>query len=381
MMWRRWLGRLQRLGRAVGGLVVLLAACGTGRGGSDAKAPAPPTPAPFALELVVRTPAALGTRAEVAALAAAAARQGFGTVSLLVKQDEDGAIASGRVYYPSTLAPVAAGYENFDVLQAMLDAARPLGLSVQAWLPQFHDQVAAQRDPTWAMRALVNGRLQPYTGASSTEYFVNPLLPAVQDYELALLREVVQRYAVDGVMLDWIRFDDYPMDLGSVTRAQYQALTGVDPATIAFGVDSAERRRWNAFRTDGLAQYVRRVRAVVPARMALGVYILPPEFEEVGQDAARFADAVSSLAPMCYFRDWGFAIEWLWASCLPSTLAKAGSTPVVPTLDANLPDDEVRRIVAQIRTGFPSVRKLAWFQHERWTEASLARLARLSAGG
>lgn len=358
-------------------LALLLGACSGG--GAPAARPSPATP-PYSLELVVRTPATLRTRAEVDALVAAAARQGFATLSLLVKQDEDGAIESGRVYYPSALAPVAPGYEGFDVLQATLDAARPLGLRVQAWLPQFHDQVAARRDPDWVMRALVAGRIQPYTGARATEYFVNPLSPAAQDYELALVREVASRYAVDGVMLDWIRFDDYPMDLGDATRARYRALTGVDPATIDFGSDNAERRRWNEFRTEGIAQYARRVRAALPAQVALGVYILPPEFVEVGQDAARFADAVSALAPMCYFRDWGFPIEWLWAHCMAGTVAKAGPTPVVPTLDANLPDEEVRRIVARLRSDFPAVRAIAWFQHERWTEDNLARLARLSAG-
>lgn len=353
----------------------LLAACQGGGGASSAS----PPPVPFALELVVRTPAALRTRADVDTLVAAAARQGFGTVSVLVKQDEDTpGLASGLLYHPSALAPTAPGYEGFDVLQATLDAARPRGLKVRAWLPQFHDQVAARKQAGWAMRALVGGSIQPYTGSRSTEFFVNPLDAAVQDYEAALVAEVTTRYAVDGVMLDWIRFDDYAMDLGDATRATYRGLTGVDPATLDFGSDNPGRRRWNEFRTEGIARYVARLRALVPAGVALGVYILPPEFDEVGQDAARFAPQVQQLAPMCYFRDWGYPIEWLWTSCLPRTLAKAGATPVAPTLDARLADDEVRRIVARLRADFPAVRTLVWFEHEAWTEANLARLARLS---
>ncbi|MBL8308039.1 MAG: family 10 glycosylhydrolase [Rubrivivax sp.] len=356
-------------------VAALMSACSAGGGG----APPATAAAPFALELVVRTPAALRTRADVDALVAAAARQGFGTVSVLVKQDEDGpGVVSGQLYVPGTLAPVAPGYGNFDVLQATLDAARPRGLKVRAWLPQFHDQVAAKMNPAWAMRALVGGTVQPYTGSRSTEYFVNPLDAAVQDHQLAIVRDVATRYAVDGVMLDWIRFDDFAMDLGDATRARYRALTGIDPATIDFRSDNAERRRWNDFRTEAIARYTARVRAALPAGMALGVYILPPEFVEVGQDAARFAAHVQQLAPMCYFRDWGYPIEWLWTSCLPSTMAKAGATPVAPTLDARLPDDEVQRIVAKLRADFPGVRTLVWFEHEQWTEANLARLARLS---
>lgn len=368
----------RRLAAALLAAAAALGACSSGGGsgsGGDAAAP------PFALELVVRTPEALPTPEAVEALVAAAARQGFGTVSVLAKQDEDGAIESGRSYFPSALAPAAPGWEGFDVLQAVLDAAHPRGLRVRAWVPQFHDQMAARRDPAWAMRALAkDGTIAPYTGARSTEFFVDPLRPAVQEHELAILRELVQRHAVDGVMLDWIRFDDFPMDLGDDTRARYRALTGTDPASIDFASDNAARRRWNAFRTEGIAAYVRRVRAALPARMELGVYILPPAFVEVGQDAALFAADVQQLAPMCYFRDWGYPIEWTWADCLASTTAKAGTTPVAPTLDARLADDEVRRIVARLRSDYPAVRTIVWFEHGAWTEANLARLARLSAG-
>ena len=116
----------------------------------------------------------------------------------------------------------------------------------------------------------------------------------------------------------------------------------------------------------------------MPAPLELGVYILPPEFVEVGQDARRFNASVSLLAPMCYFADWGFAIDWLWARCLPSTVAKAGAAAVVPTLDAKLSDAEVQRILARVRSDFPAMRSVAWFQHEVWTETMLARLAALS---
>jgi hypothetical protein len=126
----------------------------------------------------------------VQALVAAAGRQGVKVINLLVKQDEDGSIESGRVYYASRLAPAVPGYESFDVLRATLEAARPLGLRVRAWVPQFHDQVAARLQPAWAMQHLKDGRVVPYQGIKHPEYFVNPLHPEVQAYQLAILREI-----------------------------------------------------------------------------------------------------------------------------------------------------------------------------------------------
>ena len=73
--------------RALAGLgLVAMAACG---GGSSAQAPAAPG---FGIEIVVRTPANFRTVADVAAFVDQASRHGVETISLLVKQDEDGDI-------------------------------------------------------------------------------------------------------------------------------------------------------------------------------------------------------------------------------------------------------------------------------------------------
>lgn len=350
-------------------------------GGNPGAAPIEPPrvpPKPFGIEIVVRTPTTLRNAQEVSTFVDQAVRHGVSVINLMVKQDEDGAIPSGRVFYRSSIAPAAAGYEQFDVLQAVLDAAQGKPLRVRAWLPQFHDQVAAQRNPAWAMQALQGSSIGPYTGSRNTEYFVNPLHAEVQAYQLSLITEVTSRYAVHGVMLDWIRFDNFNMDLGPDTRQRYQAEHGQDPATIDFSRDNPARTRWNEWRTDGIASYARRVRQAVPAGMQLGIYILPPEFVEVGQDAAKFKLDTSPVAPMCYFRDWGYTLDWVWNSCLPSTLQKAGAAEVTPVMDANLTDAQYRELLAQLRQRFAQVRTLAWFQHGAWDEALLQRVAQRS---
>lgn len=373
-LFARWCGIVLAAGLNVG-----LSACGSGGAGSAPPAPplAPP-PAPLGIEVVVRTGDNFTAPADVQAFVQAAARQHVSVIHLLVKQDEDRTIPSGHVYYASRIAPVATGYEHFDALQHVLDAARPLGIQVRAWLPQFHDQAAARAHPEWAMHARLNGQIVPYTGVRHTEYFVNPLHPAVQAYELSLVREVVERYAVDGVMLDWIRFDDFNMDLSDGTRQAYQALSGLDPATIDFSADTPARTAWNAFRMDGVAAYVAQVRRALPTGKSLGVFILPPEFIEVGQDAARFNAQTDTLAPMCYHRDWGYPLAWWWSSCLPSTVAKAGRAAVLPTMDASLADADYAQQFARLRADFPAIQRLAWFHPGRWDDARLARIARLS---
>jgi Putative glycosyl hydrolase domain len=337
-----------------------------------------PIKAPFGIEVIVRTAENFHNVGEVKAFIELAATNHVKAVNLLVKQDEDARIASGEVFYASRIAPRAAGYETFDVLQAMLDATRGRGIEVRAWVPQFHDRIAASKGSGWPMMATRKGQIVPYTGDHDAEYFANPLSPDVQAYELSILSELAQSYAIDGVMLDWIRFDNFNMDLSARTRERYQSLANIDPATIDFAGDSAERARWNEFRTDAIGAYAKTLRERLAPQLSLGVYVLPPEFTEVGQDAAKFNTAVGSLSPMCYFRDWGYPIEWIWSSCLARTVAKAGGASVVPAMDSQLTDTQYRQIFDHLRADFPQIRTLAWFHHGTWTPGMFERIATLS---
>ena len=338
-----------------------------------------PLPMPFEIEIVIRTIENFQRESDVATLVEMAARCHVSVISLLVKQDEDAFVPSGQVFYRSKIAPIAPGYMRFDVLQTLIQAAHPLGIKVRAWLPQFHDQAAAKRHPDWQMLALKDGQVVPYSGSNDEEFFVNPLNPEVQQYELSLIKEVAENYAVDGIMLDWLRFDDYNMDLSKNTRQSFQAATGLDPLMIDFANPGSEREAWNGFRTDAIADYVRSVRENLPADLPLGVYILPPDFVEVGQDAAKFNTHVDFLAPMCYFRDWDFPLEWVWNNCLATTAQKAGKASILPTMDSHLTDAQYRQIISHIRQDYPQVNRLSWFYHEQWTEEMLKRIDQISS--
>lgn len=132
---------------------------------------------------------------------------------------------------------------------------------MRAWIPQFHDRAAFDKNSEWQMRALVDGKVKPFTGSNGTEYFVNPLHPGVQAYERSIIKEVAANYDVDGIVLDWLRFDDYNMDMGDYTRTQYKNQYGYDPITINFASDNAKREEWNDWRTTKLGEYVRDVKS------------------------------------------------------------------------------------------------------------------------
>lgn len=336
--------------------------------------------AAFKTEIIVRTVNNLRGPQDVSTLVALAAGHGVTTINLAVKQDEDDEILSGLVFYASRIAPRAPGFEMFDALGDTIREAHRRGLRVRAWMPQFHDQVAAQAHPGWQMQSLRDGRVLPFSGAGRKEVFVNPLNVEARDYQRSLIEEVARRYDVDGIVIDWVRFDDYAMDLGEDTRARFKANTGVDPVEIDFATDNPQRRQWNTWREAGIADHVRQLRAALDAikpGIELGVYILPPEFVEVAQDAAQFASAVTFLSPMAYHKDWGLPATWIVDRLLPQTIEKAGSAKVIPVFDQDLTDDAGRTVLSQIGKAWPAINTLAWFSYGRWTGAQLQRIDRL----
>lgn len=337
----------------------------------------------FKTEIIVRTVVNLHSRADVAALVAMTAQHGVSTINLAAKQDEDDEIPSGFVFYASRIAPRAPEYGTFDALGATIREAHRQGLKVRAWMPQFHDQLAASAHPDWQMHALTDGQVLPFTGRNRKEFFLNPLNPAARDYQRLLIEEIARDYDVDGIVIDWVRFDDYNMDLGSETRARFKASFGFDPIGIDFSKDNPQRMQWNAWRAMQIAGHVKQLRAALDAirpGLELGAYILPPEFEEVAQDPAQFSDALGFLSPMAYYKDWGLPPQWIVRTLLPQTVSKANRAAIIPVFDEDLTDAAGREILREISGTWPDIKTLSWFSYGKWTNAMLERIDRLLQG-
>lgn len=338
---------------------------------------------PFETDVIVRTVNQFKNKADVQNFIKLSERYGVDVISMNVKQDEDDEVPSGRVFYQSNIAPIAQGYENFDALQEVITAAHAARIKVHAWIPQFHDQEAFLKHEEWQMQSLVNGVQTPFTGSNGNEYFVNPIHPEVQQYERSIIQEVIENYAVDGVVLDWIRFDNYNMDVSDYTVAKYKSQFGYSPLSINFGADSTQRQQWNEWITDQIGQYVGDIRQDISQSsnpdVQLGVYILPPEFTEVGQNVAKFKDSIDFVVPMAYFDDWEFNSDWVYSTAygiLKDTSDRISNSQVeiVATLDNDWTDDEYQEIYQGIRENYPGVKRLSFFSYGAWPEAELAKI-------
>lgn len=222
--------------------------------------------------------------------------------------------------YKSALEPWSERYNwadpGFDPLATAIEAAHARGLELKAWvnvMPAWWGTTPptdpkhvwhAHKDWLWYDQ---NGKVQPF--ADKFYVSLNPCLPEVRKYLASVMRDLVARYDIDGLHLDYIRFPndlvpdgtDYPRDTRTVKL--FRGETGKTPEQ-----DKAAWDTWRAEQVTNLLREIRRqVRQEKPG-LELSAAVGPEPDRAL---AAHFQDArtwsheelVDVLYPMNYTRD------------------------------------------------------------------------------
>ncbi|MCE9599677.1 MAG: family 10 glycosylhydrolase [Spirochaetia bacterium] len=129
----------------------------------------------------------------------------------------------GESYYVSDFVPRARGLEGgLDPLAEFMKVAKPYGISVHAWVNVF---LAADRETIrtaprehliythrdWFLRDRTGRSMLEYSGAELIRAdieggFLDPSNEAVRQYNVRVVGEILSRYAVNGIHLDYIRY-------------------------------------------------------------------------------------------------------------------------------------------------------------------------------
>lgn len=210
------------------------------------------------------------TRADVVNVVERCRSAGFNSILFQVRGNATALYRSSYEPWAEQLGGVDPG---FDPLQVAIDTAHAHGMRISAWVnvmpawwgtepPKDPEQVVNQH-PEWLWYDQ-HGVRQPY----SNKFYVslNPCLPAVRRYLAAVMRDIVARYSVDGLHLDYLRFPneqppgepdrlslDYPRD--ETTVGLFHADTGKKP--------DQDRTAWNAWRTEQVTTLLREIRQTV----------------------------------------------------------------------------------------------------------------------
>ncbi len=290
----------------------------------------------------------LTSPAAVTAMVKSAQAGRFNTVLVQVR-------ARGDAYFASRLEPRAAALDaqpdSFDPLALTLQLAHARGIRVHAWIDVGLVSSAVQlptsrahvvnRHPEWLMvprelardMALLDAKSQLYlekltrwTRAQSGEVeglYLSPIPEDAADATVAIVADVVARYPVDGVHLDYVRYpnDEFDYSLGALQAFRADILRGLDPAarrqkeheagTELSAWPEAFPDRWREFRRDRLTRLVTRIRDSVKARRRdiIVSAAVPPD--AAGAANARLQDwatwvrqgLLDVVCPMAYATD------------------------------------------------------------------------------
>lgn len=177
----------------------------------------------------------LTSREKVQTLLNKAVEAGFNAIGVGVKTPE------GYVLYPSRIAPVLPEppyNQGYDLLKIFIEEASQRGLEVYALVMIFSEGRISNRRgpgfsrfPQWQVKAYLpakkGGKILPQSQAQvGTFLFVNPVLEEVQNYERSLLKELITRYDVDGIVLDRCRYPALWADFSETSRRQFEKVLG-----------------------------------------------------------------------------------------------------------------------------------------------------------
>jgi hypothetical protein len=120
-------------------------------------------------------------------------------------------------FYDSDVLPPTSDPDleaGLDMLGDLVPAAHARGLQVEVWfaaMPSFHPSMADEDPGPDHVHTLhgPDGTEGSWMAAGQEPGldFMDPAIPGVQDHVAAMLREVVERYDVDGINLDYTRYE------------------------------------------------------------------------------------------------------------------------------------------------------------------------------
>ena len=251
----------------------------------------------------------------------------------------------GDAYYQSKLAPRAEGLESqppdFDPLERIIRRAHSQGIEVQAWInvflawsagePPHSPQHIVNAHPDWITiradgRRLVEMVPEEFEEQRIEGMYLSPGNPEVHRHIRDLVHEIVTKYNVDGIHLDYVRWPEPGVGYDPPTRTAFEREYGVDPIQIdnpdstlldAIGADHIPdlRLRWIQWKRDQVTDLVKDIRADLDL---MG--------RPIKLTAAVIADQTAAVNR--YDQDWP---RWLREGIIDAAIPMAygTSTPVV----------------------------------------------------
>jgi len=211
----------------------------------------------------------------------------------------------GDSYYNSEFEPHASDVPpGFDPLQYLIKKMGKRDIKIHAWInisfvlnPETNPidtKHILSKHPQWVTYDYTGRAMTTYSKKELDKnllegYFLDPAIPEVKNYVVNIVKDILSKYPVDGIHLDYIRypysgynpyFKKYLSDFGynPIARKIFKKQYGIDPMIINRYKDSPNKKLFDKFRRDQITEIVKRINNVVKSKdknLILSAAVMP----------------------------------------------------------------------------------------------------------
>jgi uncharacterized lipoprotein YddW (UPF0748 family) len=284
----------------------------------------------------------------------------------------------GDAYYRSKLVPGPEEHpeipDSFDPLASIIRLAHSRGIEVHAWfnvnpvwsarMPPSSPRHVVRTHPEWLMvsrSGLGTARcsIDSVVNHAMEGRYLSPGIQQVRKHLARIVRELVRRYDVDGVHLDYVRYPGWNYDFRGEILREFRNRHGIDPRDVTGGgrpkadPESALLLKWVRYRADlmsGLVGEIAREVRRVDRRIRISAAVKPDPADalyEFGQDWPTWLreGTVDFVVTMSYF-----SREDAFRESLLESLGNADPRKVVAGIAMHLaPPSTAEEQVARVR--------------------------------
>ncbi len=215
----------------------------------------------------------------------------------------------GCAYYPSEVLPTSwLVKERGDALAACTAACKQYGIKCHVWKVCWN--LGGNAPAALRQRMKSEGRTQVRADGSAKDDWLCPSHPANQKLEIDALIEVLRKYDVAGLHLDYIRYPDARACYCPGCRERFEKGLGKKVASWPGGIekDDALRAKWLEFRRAQITTVVGAVSAAArtlrpKVEISAAVYMNWPQHRDtIGQDWRTWCEKgyLDFVCPMDY---------------------------------------------------------------------------------
>jgi uncharacterized lipoprotein YddW (UPF0748 family) len=231
---------------------------------------------------------------------------------------------AGFPIYPSTITRSNPMVQGWDPLKVAVEEGHRLGMEVHAWVWCFavgnrrHNALinmpSDYAGPILTEDGLMSEALRNHDGGLSVdgrqnEFWLSPASPKAREFLLSLYKEIVTKYDVDGIQLDYIRYPFQTsrthMGFEAVGREHFRQSTGLSLDSM----DDYTARMWIAWKTYQVSSFVQQVSTTlkkIKPGLQISAAVFPMQRESrivaIQQDWETWINNgwVDTLSPMSY---------------------------------------------------------------------------------